>query len=84
MRDIFAPNIHFIIYNSKYLCRTGLKTPLANLYMICRGLNAIINFSQKMLAIDKVYIDGPCGSKTVAGGMLAPFKTVSHVTHFYK
>ena len=34
--------------------------------------------------IDKVYIDGPCGSKTLAGVLLALFKTVSYVTHFYK
>ena len=34
-------------------------------------------------AIDKVYIDGPRGSKTLAGGLLFS-KRVSHATHFYK
>ena len=33
---------------------------------------------------EKVYIDGPCGSKTLAGVLLAHFERVSHVTHFYK
>ena len=38
------------------------------------------------IIIDKVYIDGPCGSKTLAGVLLllARFERVSHVTHFYK
>ena len=35
-------------------------------------------------AIDKVYIDGPCGSKKIAGVLLARFESVSHVTHFNK
>ena len=34
--------------------------------------------------IDKVYIDGPCGIKTLAGVSLARFERVSHVSHFYK
>ena len=34
--------------------------------------------------IDKAYIDGPCGSKTLAGVMLARSGRKSHVTHFYK
>ena len=34
--------------------------------------------------IDKVYIDGPCGSNTLADVLLARFERVSHVTHFYK
>ena len=34
--------------------------------------------------IDKVYKDGPCGSKILAGVLLACFERVSlsHVTHF--
>ena len=32
-------------------------------------------------SIDKVYTDGPCGSKTLAGVLLARFERVSHVTH---
>ena len=35
----------------------------------------------KVNNIDKVYIDGLCGSKTLAGGLLACFERVSHVTH---
>ena len=35
--------------------------------------------------IDKVYIDGPCDSKTLAGVFfLVNIERVSHVTHFYK
>ena len=34
--------------------------------------------------IDKVYLDEPCGSKTVAGVLLARLKRVGYVTHFYK
>ena len=34
--------------------------------------------------IDKVHIDGPCGSKTLAGVLLVRFERVSHVTHFYR
>ena len=34
--------------------------------------------------IDKVYMDGPCGSKILAEVLLACFKIVSYVTHFYK
>ena len=33
--------------------------------------------------IDKVYIKGPCGSKTLAGVLIARFNRVIHVTHFY-
>ena len=33
--------------------------------------------------IDKVYIDAPCGSKTLAGVLIARFERVSHVIHFY-
>ena len=40
--------------------------------------------SKKGNCIDKVYIDGPCGYKTLAGTLLARFERVSHVTHFYK
>ena len=36
-----------------------------------------------MMTIDKVYIDGPYGSKTLNGVLLARFERVSHVTHFY-
>ena len=31
--------------------------------------------------IDKVYTDGPCGSKTIVRVLLARFKRESHVTH---
>ena len=34
--------------------------------------------------MDKIYIDGPYGSKTLAGVLLARFERVSHVTHSYK
>ena len=34
--------------------------------------------------IDELYIDGPCGSETLAGVLLARFERVSHMTHFYK
>ena len=34
--------------------------------------------------IDKVYIDGPCGSKTVAGVLFKRLKRVGHVTNFLK
>ena len=34
--------------------------------------------------IHEVYIDGPCGSKTLVGVLLARFRRVSHVTHFYE
>ena len=37
-----------------------------------------------MLTIDKLYIDGPCGSKTLAGFLLARFERVNHMTHFYR
>ena len=37
-----------------------------------------------MWTIDKVYIDGSCGSETVAGVFLARLKRVCHVTHFLK
>ena len=37
---------------------------------------------QIVIIIDKVYIDGTCGSKTLAGVLLACFERVSHVTHF--
>ena len=33
---------------------------------------------------DNVYIDGPYGSKTLAGVLLVRFERVSHVTHFYR
>ena len=39
---------------------------------------------QYVNTIDKVYIDGPCGSKTLAGVLLARFERVSHVTYFKK
>ena len=34
--------------------------------------------------IDKVYIDGPCGSKPLAGVLLARFERVSDMTHLCK
>ena len=34
--------------------------------------------------IDKVYIDGSCGYKTVAGVLLARFKGVGNIAYFYK
>ena len=34
--------------------------------------------------IDKVYLDGSCGSKTEAGILFASLKRVGHLTHFYK
>ena len=36
------------------------------------------------MIIEKVYTDGSCGSKTVAGVLLVLFKRVGHMTHFYK
>ena len=35
-------------------------------------------------SLDKVYIDGPCGYRKLAGVLLACLERVSHVTHFYK
>ena len=39
---------------------------------------------RSVICIDKVYIDGLCGPKKLAGVLLARFERVSHVTHFYK
>ena len=37
-----------------------------------------------LATIHKVYIDGPCGSKTFAGVLLARFERVSHMTRLKK
>ena len=38
----------------------------------------------RVTIIDKVYIDGSCGSKTVASILLARLKRGGHLTHYYQ
>ena len=51
------------------------------LWKVLRPCFIIFRFNVKIVILDKVYIHGPCGSKTLAGVLLARFEKVSHVTY---
>ena len=53
------------------------------IWVLCLGIPGSLTWLRFKI-IDKVYIDGPCGSKTISGVLLARFERVSHVTHFHK
>ena len=58
--------------------KLGSRIPANPLSSLCpSSLPGIIENSKPT---DKVYIDGPCDSKTLAGVLLARFERVSHVT----
>ena len=47
-----------------------------------RGVDTVVTLIESFYLVP--YIDGPCGSKTIAGVFLARLERVGQLTHFYK
>ena len=63
-----------------FITKTTVSPEMFGFHIILHFLNSM---AQCIFHINKVYIDGPCSSKTLAGVLLARFEIASHVTHFY-
>ena len=75
-----------VIHGRVFLCSLSEVTCLVHASVQCRrykNITAMFIWSGCIttIIIEKVYIDVACGSKTLAGVLLARFERVSHVAH---